>query len=291
LIHSPFDHAGFASLDDISTPVWQSIFSHLESVQTEFLATDPHTPDYPWPRDPLHNFIRVWEYPFVYHHLQSLICDVSSGRLPQVVDLGSGATFFPFAVAQLGCNVLAVDTDSRAISSVDRAIGMLSPIRGAVTSLLSDARSLALESDSSDALYCVSVLEHIPNFEDVISEIHRILRPGGLFVLTFDIGLSSKWELGPAAFRRLQNALLASFTPVYPEEVIHPLRVLTSENSIYPLYPRRSTLNLGTLFHFLLAAFERLRTPGSLMDQLPPGRLLATTYGTCLRKGGSPPAA
>jgi len=285
LIHNPFDRSGLASLDDLSTPLWRSLFSRLESIQSEFLAGQPHCPDYPWPRDPLHNCIRVWEYPFVYHHLQSHSGSLSGHPLPHVVDLGSGATFFPFAVARLGWRVIAVDADSRATSSVHRAVGRASAGGGAVTSLLADARSIALETESVDCVYCVSVLEHVPEFEGVISEVARILRPTGLFVLTFDVDLRGNCELGPAAYGRLSDALRASFSPVYPEKVVHPLRVLTTDNSIYPLYPSSSTRDrlIEPLRHSVHAAYNRLRG-----RQLPSGRVLASTYGACLRKHGSP---
>jgi SAM-dependent methyltransferase len=203
--------------------------------------------------------------------------------LPQVVDLGSGATFFPFAVARLGWRVIAVDVDSRATSSVDRAIGRVSAGAGAVTSLLADARSIDLETESVDWVYCVSVLEHIPEFEGVISEVARILRPNGVFVLTFDVDLRGNCELGPAAYERLSDALRASFSLVCPEMVVHPLRVLTTDNSIYPLYPSRSTPDrlIEPLRHSLRAAYNELRG-----RQLPAGRVLAGTYGACLRKLG-----
>lgn len=285
MTHNPFDRSGLASLDDLSTPRWRSLFSRLESIQSEFLASRPHGADYPWPRDPLHNCIRVWEYPFVYHHLQSHSGGLSGHPSPQAVDLGSGATFFPFAVARLGWRVIAVDADCRATSSVDRAIGRVSAGGGAVTSLLADARSIALEEESVDCVYCVSVLEHVPEFEGVISEVARILRPNGLFVLTFDVDLLGNCELGPAAYARLSDALRASFSPVYPEKVVHPLRVLTTDNSIYPLYPSSSARDrvIEPLRRSLHAAYDRLRG-----CRLPAGRLLVSTYGACLRKHPSP---
>ncbi len=287
LSENPFNRSGLASLDDLSTPLWHSLFSHLESIQSELTAAQPHCPDYPWPRHPLHNCIRVWEYPFVYHHLQYL--QSHSGKpsghpLPQVVDLGSGATFFPFAVARLGFSVIAVDADSRATSSVNRAIRTVSAGRGAVTSLLSDARAIALETASVDCVYCISVLEHIPDFEGVIFEVARILRPGGLFVLTFDVGLSGNWELGPTSYERLLDSLQTSFSLVYPEKVVHPLRVLTTDNSIYPMYPARRLLDhplVRALKHYLRRTYNWLRRL-----EPPSGRLLATTYGACLRRRG-----
>jgi SAM-dependent methyltransferase len=251
-MRNPFDRSGLASLDDLSTPAWQRIFRYLESVQEEFLAAQPHTSDYPWPRDPLHNFIRVWEYPFVYHHLQSQFSLNPDGSKPAAVDQGSGATFFPFAVARLGWNVVAVDADTRTISSLERACKALPAGPGAVTSLLSDARSITLEDASVDCVYCISVLEHIPDFENVISEVHRILRPSGLFLLTVDIDLNGNFELRPDAYTQLNDCLDRSFTPLHLESVTYPTRLLTSDNSIYSLSNTRSPFKSCSL-HFELS--------------------------------------
>lgn len=281
MLQDPFDRSGLASLDDLSTPKWRQSFSQLEEIQAEFLAAEPHCRDYPWPRDPLHNCIRVWEYPFIYHHIQIQTGTRTDSLLPSVVDLGSGATFFPFAVARLGRRVIAVDADPRAKTSTECAIGRVSAGVGLVTFLVSDARCIALETGSVDCVYCISVLEHIPDFDRVISEVARILRPDGLFVLTFDVDLRGNSELGPAAYGRLMDDLRGFFSPVHPEQVIHPLRVLTSDNSIYPLYPRQpfKDLLITPLRHVIQSTYSRLHG-----RQLPSGRLLVGTYGACLRK-------
>lgn len=282
MIQNLFDRSGLASLDDLSSPCWRGLFQHLELIQEEFLAVQPHSADYPWTKDPLHNCIRVWEYPFVHHHLHREREELSNS-IPQVVDLGSGATFFPFAVARLGWRCTAVDADPAAKASMQSAIRKLTPGSGAVTFLQSDARSIALKTNSVDCVYCVSVLEHIPDFESVIYEVARILRPNGLLVLTFDVDLRGNSELGPAAYERLMMALQASFFPIHPEKTIHPLRLLTTDNSIYPMYPCRPIIDRipTPIVRALHSAYDRLRN-----RPLSPGRLLASTYGICMRKRG-----
>jgi SAM-dependent methyltransferase len=206
--------------------------------------------------------------------------------LPQVVDLGSGATFFPFAIAQLGCSVTAIDADARAKSSMDRAIGAVSTGAGAVTSVVSDARSIALETESVDVVYCISVLEHIPAFETVIYEVRRVLRPEGFFVLTFDVGLRGNAELGSASYARLMEAIHDYFSLRYQEKIVHPLRILTSDNSIYPMRLHRPILDhplVVPLRQCLHSTYNRLRG-----RPVPAGRFLAATYGACLHKPGSP---
>ena len=53
---------------------------------------------------------------------------------------------------------------------------------------LSDATSIPVENASFDAVLCTEVLEHVPEPIRVISEISRVLRPGGKLILTAPLG-------------------------------------------------------------------------------------------------------
>ena len=53
-----------------------------------------------------------------------------------------------------------------------------------------DIRAISFEDNSFDMVICSEVLEHVPNFEKVIKECYRILKPGG--VITAQVGCQSK---------------------------------------------------------------------------------------------------
>ena len=53
---------------------------------------------------------------------------------------------------------------------------------------------MPFQDNEADAVYCVSVLEHIPNPERTVKEVARILQPGGVFVLTIDLDLQKEAE-------------------------------------------------------------------------------------------------
>lgn len=280
--NNPFCRSGLASLDDLETEEWLELYEELESVQHEFATAKPHCPDYPWPKDALHAPTRLWEYPFAFHHLKTIIDNGSRGRLT-AVDFGSGATFFPFSVARLGYDVLAVDGDPRATESLAVAKRTLDTNPGTVKTILSDARETTIPSESVDAVYCISVLEHIPDFTLVLKEIYRILAPTGFLILTVDVDIAGTFELGPKEFKNLQYTVNQLFEPVHGVSVIHPLRVLDSDNSPYPMYP------VKTLSESLLAAMKgSLRPVYRYIKKMPVTRktekLLVTTYGTCVRK-------
>jgi SAM-dependent methyltransferase len=50
--------------------------------------------------------------------------------------------------------------------------------------VLGDASHLPFRSECFDGAICSEVVEHVPNWRDVIAEVARILRPGGRLVLT-----------------------------------------------------------------------------------------------------------
>lgn len=235
----PFERSGLASLSDLETREWKQLFSQLEGEQGEFLAkaSQFRSPEYKWPGDPLHTWSRVWEYPYTYHHLQTWRRRQPGDKLPHVVDLGSGVTFFPFSVARLGCRVTCTDTDPVAGTDLQRAAGCVPHKPGAVQFRLC-GETLPFETGEVDAIFCVSVLEHIPSREKTISEMARILKPGGLLVLTMDLDLRGDSEIGAKPYRSLIQVLETHFAYRHPDRTVHPADILTSGAGPYPVAPR-----------------------------------------------------
>jgi len=239
-----FDRCGLASLDDLETDGWKACFEELESSQAEFLAHEDRfrSPSYPWPRDCLHNWSRAWEYPYVLHHLQTWRAQLPSGCFPLTMDLGSGVTFYPFFLARKGYRVLAIDTDPVCGRDFTLACRALDAPPGRLSFRQGDARAIPVEEHSVDAVYSISVLEHIPRPEQVIGEVARVLRHDGLFVVTIDVGLEEAFDVSPAVFSKLQLELARFFVPAAPERSIHPRRLLTTERGPFPLVPRRNVI-------------------------------------------------
>lgn len=229
---SLFDFSGMAALSDIRDEYWKSIMTFLEADQAALLKQQPHfrSREYIWPEDPLHTWSRLWEYPYVYHHLRK-IKEKNPGQILKAVDFGSGVTFFPFSVAQLGYDVTCGDIDPLVVSDIPRAAQVVPHSPGQVSAVLIQNDVLPVESSSQDVVYCISVLEHIPQYEAAIQEIHRILKPGGRFILTFDIDLRGDYEFGVEQFYEAKRFLGQFFEMTFQERVIHPVDLLDSYNS------------------------------------------------------------
>ena len=234
-----FNGSGLAALSDLASPEHQDVFSILEKEQRTFLERESEfrSEEYKWPRDPLHNWSRVWEYPYVYYHLAAYFKALPHNPIPVVADVGSGVTFFPFSLAKLGYRVICTDIDAVCDRDLALASACVPHSPGTVEFRLIKNSSLPFRDSECDAVYCISVLEHIPDFEETVAEIARILKPGGLCLLTCDINLrhDDSLQLDRDGFARLTSVIDKFFVRICPERTIHPVDILTTKNSLYPL--------------------------------------------------------
>lgn len=269
-----FDRSGFAALSDFETPAWKEIFPILEKEFQEFLDAhkkDPiYPPDYPWLLEPLRNWSRSWEYPFIYHHLRALKKQLPQEH-PAVIDIGSGIVPFPFCAARLGYNVTAVDNDPMIQTGMEKAISRFPAGSGTVTFKLSQGSDVPASDASADCVYCISVIEHIPNFDALIDDTARVLKPGGLLLLTVDIDRSGRSDLGPQRHRALLAGLQKHFDFVYPDRSIHPSDVLNSNSGPYPMGSPDTAYRryIRPLIHpFVRWARRRMHQPAELPGYL-----------------------
>jgi len=236
----PFKRSGLASKSDIKTAEWQNVFKKLEEDQEIFLSYENsfRSKEYKWPRDPLHTWSRQWEYPYIYYHL---LAGIAFGGIKTIVDIGSGVTFFPFSIADIGCDVICTDIDPICGKDILRVPMCKQPTTGNVSFRLADKNTLPFSNGEVDAVYCISVLEHIDSSEDMVLEVARILKSNGLFLLTIDIDMHGDREMGIESYQRLMTALRKSFNFLYPVITVHPKDLLLSNSGKYP-YHRASSL-------------------------------------------------
>jgi 2-polyprenyl-3-methyl-5-hydroxy-6-metoxy-1,4-benzoquinol methylase len=238
VINNPFERSGLAALSDLQTPAWREVFSTLEGEQKDFLSKQHlfRSPDYKWPLDALHNWSRVWEYPYVYQHLKRYRQEHSGNLLPTVADIGSGVTFFPFSVARLGFDVVCADLDPVCRADFDRAETIVKQDPGKVGFRLIETSSLPFGDSECDIVYCISVLEHIEDFENTIHEISRILKNDGLLYLTIDLDLQGNSQIGVVRYRSLVACLHESFDLLFPDVTVHPADILDSLHGPCPMH-------------------------------------------------------
>lgn len=120
-----------------------------------------------------------------------------------ILDAGCGLTFFPYFLLEQfpALTISACDIDR----SLEDLYASISTQQDRTPSFsVADLTALPYPDQSFDAIYCVSVLEHIPARERVMKEFARVLKPEGKLIVSFDISLDGSRDIClPEAARML----------------------------------------------------------------------------------------
>lgn len=92
----------------------------------------------------------------------------------RVLEVGCGSGHLTRRMAERGVDIVGIDANPQAgdVSGSDRVCTM-------------HAEDLAFDDDSFDAIISVHAIEHIPALEMALSEMARVLRPGGKALLIY----------------------------------------------------------------------------------------------------------
>jgi len=208
--------------------------------------------------NPLRNWSRRWEYPFVAERLLAFAGANAEGPF-RLLDAGSGVTFFPYFLAEQIDDAQVVCCDSnpsyeRAFNSINAALHT-----DAVRFVRSGLDDIPLADASVDAICCISVLEHAGGHTQILDKFRRVLRPGGLLTVTFDVSVDGRGRLLCAEAEKLGAALGARFTVEEGCDVAAELRRLDRPEDILTTdHVRRTRPELLPWKHPVLKSFYDL---------------------------------
>lgn len=136
----------------------------------------------------LKSMVNPWRVPYFKKALlEQYGQDLSQVRL---LDIGCGGGVLTEELARLGCRVAGIDLSPRSIA-VAQAHAEQSGL--AIDYRVSNATRLPFEDSSFETVTCCDMLEHVPDWQLVIAEVARVLKPGGLFLFdTINRTLKSK---------------------------------------------------------------------------------------------------
>lgn len=184
----------FATVEEVTTPHFASINSVLDEITVRYGLPD-HTElnaaRYPWSEGmlstPAFYAARLWEYPFAIS-----AADLHAGM--KVADVGCGMTAFTIYLKEVSkCDVAGVDPDlfDADVKYLGHGVSHDFISRTGLKIVKGDFDRIPLETGSQDRAFCISVMEHVPpeTQRRGMREMARILKPGGLAILTVDMSM------------------------------------------------------------------------------------------------------
>lgn len=103
-----------------------------------------------------------------------------SGYLDKIaLEVGCGGGILCEDIARLGIKIAAIDPSEK---SVICAIRHAAENNLHIEYEVADGENLPFNNTSLDVVFCCDVLEHVRDLSKVISEISRVLKPGGIFI-------------------------------------------------------------------------------------------------------------
>lgn len=181
------------------------------------------------------------------------------------LDAGCGTGTLSRLLAARGCDIIGVDASSEMIAAA-RGRPADGPLAERLTfQQISTIASLPFADQSFDGVLCASVLEYVPDVAQCLAEIHRVLRSGGLFLVSIPNRgslLRQSYKLAHAASSRVSARPLFRYlafskfdtSPAAMQGLLrqHGLTMLGTSFAGSPLPPtldRRATV--GTLINIL----------------------------------------
>ncbi len=123
--------------------------------------------------------------PFKIYEFKTLVSGISFSQEDVILDLGCATGVQTLCLGKKCRRIVGIDPDSDAIAcarvfSSHARNGALAEFR------CGTLEAVHFQSNCFDKVFSICVIEHIPNYEQVMAEVYRILKPGGMFVLSVD---------------------------------------------------------------------------------------------------------
>ena len=125
----------------------------------------------------MNNPVRSW----LQRHYEAPLFERLGGSTQglDVLEIGCGrGVGTEIVIQRFGArHVLAFDLDPRMVNRAKRRLARFTPDRVHLT--VGDAAAIPAPDDAFDAVFDFGAIHHVPDWRAALSEIHRVLRPGG----------------------------------------------------------------------------------------------------------------
>jgi ubiquinone/menaquinone biosynthesis C-methylase UbiE len=126
------------------------------------------------------------EVPSLLGNFGAVVSAMALWKGAKVLDFGAGSCWSSRFLAQMGCSVWATDVSKSALDIGRELFERLPliPPHGSLEFLLFDGFNISLESEVVDRIICSDAFHHVINQQEIMNEFFRVLKPGGIVVLS-----------------------------------------------------------------------------------------------------------
>ena len=165
---TPVPRAVLASLDELRSAPFTGFMARLNAFAHEHGLRE------------FDSWSKIWEYPWLWLHA------IESMPLAglRVVDMGSELSPMPWWLATMGARVTLIET-ARGMEGLWGKLREKLGVR--VDWAFTDDETIPLPDDDAHLVTSLSVIEHQPDKRRALDEIARVLVPGGVLAMSFDI--------------------------------------------------------------------------------------------------------
>jgi ubiquinone/menaquinone biosynthesis C-methylase UbiE len=159
----------------------------------------------------------------VWFLIQPLLLALDRVDCPLILDVATGTGRVPDALLygpRFRGTVIGQDLSHKMLL---QAADKLAPYQGRYVLIRRDAQHLPYLDESFDAICCLEALEFMPSPQRVLDEMARVLRPGGVLLVTNRVNWEAKFMPGKAFSRDDLRRMLAAID--LPQVEIRPWQV------------------------------------------------------------------
>lgn len=148
-----------------------------------------------------------------------------AGKIPSsILDIGAGRGISSYAFAKSSCSVTALEPDPSSLVGAQAIRELFSSAGLPVTIVEERGERLPFADDEFDIIYGRAVCHHAGNLKKLCAEAQRVLKPGGVFLMTREHVISRKEDLQTFLDSHPLHALYGGENAYLLEEYIEAIR-------------------------------------------------------------------
>lgn len=218
-----------------------------------------------WDENQVLNILRTWVNPGRFGYCREVLEQLGIDLHGKAtLDVGCGGGLLAEEFARLGCSVTGIDPSGLSIATAQAHAAQEGL---AIDYLVGFGEDMPFADDSFEIVYCCDVLEHVSNLEGIISEIARVLKPGGIF---FYDTINRTWISNLLIIQLLQEWKATRIMPPH----IHDWHMFIKPRELLGIMRRRGLVpqqmvGLGPHAHLrdlITLAYKRIRGEFSFKD-------------------------